>query len=450
MKKINRLFLGTLFMVSCIIFGTTSAYADDISAPDTQGVQVTSYKTSLTPPVIDGDLSDVIWQNRPYTALANRFKNNGQSLSTDFKTAWDDKSFYVAANIKEKNLKEAGTIWATDEISIFINANNSKAESYTVPYDVQIGIGYGSTEPIFAFGGGASGRDKNKILRACKKTDTGWSVEVAIPFETLGIDPNIQKKIGFDLSADTNDGTTKFWSNTETTDLWRYTSGFGTLVLSPNTLQDSKVNVTGISLDNTNLNLYKGQSVSITPSLTPSNASDNAVMWTSSDNSIVSVTDGNALDSPINDISNNRAILKAVNSGTATITATSKDGSKTAVCTVKVLEGDGNTNSVNNDMKVNVLNEKNIALGQNASVDISVSNSAYNLKSATLVMILCDSQNKMVDLATACNSIEPQGTSELVTNIQIPSTGKYTLKYFVCDDLDKLTPINSVVIRTIE
>ncbi|MFL0252871.1 sugar-binding protein [Clostridium neuense] len=447
MMKINKLFIQALIIVSCIIIGTSNVHADTAVQEDKQGTQITSYKTSLSP-TIDGDLSDAIWQNRPFTPLANRYKNDGESLKADFKTAWDDKYFYVAANMKEKNIKDGGTIWSTDEVSIFIDANNSKTQSYKVPYDVQIGVGYGSTEPVFAFGGGASGRDASKIQRACKKTADGWSLEVAIPFETLGVDPNKQQVMGFDIAADTNDGTTKFWSNTETTDSWRYTSGFGTLILSPSTLQDKKVSVSGITLDNNNLSLYKGQTVTITPTILPLSASDKSVIWTSSDNNVVAVTDGNAPESSMNDISNNSAILTAKNSGTATITAATEDGSKTAVCTVTVLDGNGT--DANDDVKIDVTNEKNVALGQNALVSVSAQNNSYNIKNATLVVALYDSQNKMIDIETSSDSIDPEGTSYLAASVNIPSTGKYTLKYFVCDDLENLTPLNTAVVRTIQ
>lgn len=449
MIKINKLFLQALIIISCTVIGTSSVRADTVTQNDIQGTQITSYKTSLAP-TIDGDLSDATWQNRPFTPLANRYKNDGESLKADFKTAWDDNYFYVAANMKETNIKDGGTIWATDEVSIYVDANNSKTQNYTVPYDVQIGVGYGSTEPVFAFGGGANGRDASKIKRACKKTADGWSLEVAIPFDTLGIDPNKQKIMGFDIAADTNDGTTKFWSNTETTDSWRYTSGFGNLILSPSTLQDKKVNVAGITLDNNSLNLYKGQSVTITPTIAPFNASDKSVVWTSSDDSVVSVIDGNAPESSMNDISNNLAILTAKNSGTATITATTKDGNKTAVCIVKVLDGTATDDNVNSDVKITELSERNIALGQNALVSISAQNNTYNIKNATLVMALYDSQNKMIDIETSSDSINPGDTSDLAANVQIPSTGKYTLKYFVCDDLEKLTPLSTVVVKTIQ
>ena len=57
----------------------------------------------------------------------------------------------------------------------------------------------------------------------------------------------------------------------------------------------------------------------LTATVTPDNATDKTVTWTSSDSTVATVSDGT---------------VKAVKAGTATITA--KAGEKTATCTVTV------------------------------------------------------------------------------------------------------------------
>ena len=84
----------------------------------------------------------------------------------------------------------------------------------------------------------------------------------------------------------------------------------------------STVAVTGVTLDKTTLNLVVGSSEKLTATVTPNNATDKTVEWKSSDSAIASV-----------DGSGN---VTAVKAGSATITVTTKDGSKTASCTVTV------------------------------------------------------------------------------------------------------------------
>ena len=84
----------------------------------------------------------------------------------------------------------------------------------------------------------------------------------------------------------------------------------------------STIAVTGVSLNKTSLSLTVGESQSLSATVSPSNASDKSVSWKSSDTSVAT-----------GDGSGN---VKAVKAGTATITVTTKDGSKTATCKVTV------------------------------------------------------------------------------------------------------------------
>jgi uncharacterized protein YjdB len=79
------------------------------------------------------------------------------------------------------------------------------------------------------------------------------------------------------------------------------------------------VNVTGVSLNRTSLTLNPGGSFQLEATVTPSNADDKTVEWTSSDTSKVTVENG---------------LVKAVSPGTATVTATA--GGKSAECKVTV------------------------------------------------------------------------------------------------------------------
>lgn len=82
-------------------------------------------------------------------------------------------------------------------------------------------------------------------------------------------------------------------------------------------------NVESISLSMTEVSLYEGEEVVLTPQFTPSDATNQQVSWSSSDNNVATVSGGQ---------------VTAVSSGTATITATSADGGHTATCTVTVKE----------------------------------------------------------------------------------------------------------------
>ena len=82
------------------------------------------------------------------------------------------------------------------------------------------------------------------------------------------------------------------------------------------------VPVTGVSLDKTNLSMKVGEKATLKATVTPEDATNKTVTWTSSDSSIAEV-------STLGEVTAKAA-------GEVTITATTQDGGKTATCTVKV------------------------------------------------------------------------------------------------------------------
>ncbi len=89
----------------------------------------------------------------------------------------------------------------------------------------------------------------------------------------------------------------------------------------------SDVPVSGITLDKTSVDIKVGRTVTLTATVTPSNAANKDVSWSTADSSIATVDNG---------------VVKAVAVGETTITVTTVDGGKQASCKVTVTEGAAN------------------------------------------------------------------------------------------------------------
>lgn len=108
----------------------------------------------------------------------------------------------------------------------------------------------------------------------------------------------------------------------------------GTIITDPKTvLEDAEiyfgntndVSATSISLNNSSISLVEGTTATLTATVLPSNATNKTVSWKSSDSNVATVSEG---------------IVTAVGKGTATITATTTDGTNlSATCTVTVSDG---------------------------------------------------------------------------------------------------------------
>ncbi|MBQ6497958.1 MAG: Ig-like domain-containing protein [Bacilli bacterium] len=88
------------------------------------------------------------------------------------------------------------------------------------------------------------------------------------------------------------------------------------------TVSEAYVAVEEITLNKTTLTLEEGATETLTATITPSNATDKEVRWTSSNEDVVTVANG---------------LVTAINEGTATITATASNGLE-AICEVTVFE----------------------------------------------------------------------------------------------------------------
>ena len=84
-----------------------------------------------------------------------------------------------------------------------------------------------------------------------------------------------------------------------------------------------QVAVTGMTLEKKSIEVEKGKTEAINAIITPENATRKAITWTSSDTNVATVTNG---------------VVKGISAGTATITATTKDGNFTDTCEVTVTQ----------------------------------------------------------------------------------------------------------------
>lgn len=87
----------------------------------------------------------------------------------------------------------------------------------------------------------------------------------------------------------------------------------------------ANVPVESVSLNHTELSLTEGDIDTLTATVEPDNATDQNVIWSSSDNTVATVDENGK--------------VTAVAAGTATITVTTVDQNKTATCTVTVTHG---------------------------------------------------------------------------------------------------------------
>ncbi len=101
------------------------------------------------------------------------------------------------------------------------------------------------------------------------------------------------------------------------------------------TVTSSTVSVTGVRLNTNSVNLTVGNTATLTATISPENATNKSVTWSTSNDEVVTVVDG---------------VVTAVGAGTATITVTTQDGGFKAECAVTVKAATVNVESVSLDI----------------------------------------------------------------------------------------------------
>ena len=172
---------------------------------------------------VDGDLSEWIIDNKA-TKVTLGTPNN----IVNFATMWNDQYLYIAAEITDDiKLFENSIVYQNDAFEVFINPGNEKIQKY-MPNDKQLFVGF--TEN----GTELYKNTNSQCLTGWKNTDTGYTVEMAIPWLEMGVTPSVGTAVGFDLSCDDKDKagdreSVILWAGTN--DNWKDTTNFGTLYL---------------------------------------------------------------------------------------------------------------------------------------------------------------------------------------------------------------------------
>ena len=187
-----------------------------------KGIQHTEARRGT--PVIDGAV-DTTWQYAN-KVLVDQFTEGSEGASGSAYTMWDKDFLYVLINVVDTNLSKVSVNpWEQDSVEIFIDENNNRTTDYEVD-DVQYRVNFDNEVTI---GGGPS---ESGFVSATSLTDTGYIVELAIPY-------NLEEKkqgdlIGFDVQINDDNGAGTRTSVVNWNDLsgsgWRNTTEFGALL----------------------------------------------------------------------------------------------------------------------------------------------------------------------------------------------------------------------------
>ena len=216
---------------------------------------------------------------------------------------------------KDLEIKSGETLTLDDGASLNAGNHNVIVDGGTLGEGFNLGDSVKYTPDIQteSLPNGTEGTSYSQTLMATGTTPITWSIESG---GTLPA--GLQLENGVITGTPTTAGTSTFTVKAENS----YGSDSKKLSITIN--ESATISVTGVSLDQSALTITEGDTVPLTATVEPSNATNKGVTWSSSAENVATVdANGN---------------VTAVGAGTATITVTTEDGSFTAKCTVTVRE----------------------------------------------------------------------------------------------------------------
>ncbi|SFD77441.1 Por secretion system C-terminal sorting domain-containing protein [Chitinophaga sp. CF118] len=159
---------------------------------------------SGTAPVIDQSI-DAAWAIAPVKNISNVILG---SLPSDYAGKWralyDNTNLYLLVEVNDgTKLSDSGASWWEDDVvEIFIDGDNSKGTAYDGINDFQLGFRWNdNTVHVGSYSvNRTTGINYNQYATA-----TGYTLEVAIPWSTIGVSPSIGKSLGLDVQIDDDD-----------------------------------------------------------------------------------------------------------------------------------------------------------------------------------------------------------------------------------------------------
>ena len=192
----------------------------------------------------------------------------------------------------------------------------------------------------------------------------------------------------------------------------KVSNSYKTVTKAVEVVSASSVNsVTGIKLNTTSLTITVGANASLSASITPENATNKAITWSSSNESVALVS--------------SKGKVAGVGVGSAVITATTQDGNKTAMANVTVKKASTSSSSSSSSSSTSTTTTIKVTKVNINSDDFTIK--VGNTKTLTYTITPSNATNKKVTWDTTDPSVAKVSTAGKVTGVGA-GTAYITLK----------------------
>lgn len=228
-----------------------------------------------------------------YEDLSNMTIDSSYPISRGYTNA--DSTNYTRFNVTQSRTGEVYFTFDTSDIP-----SNATITSVSARGKARVSNTTRVSSTVMQFYSGTTAKGDNRTFAST----TASTQTITVGSWTRAELNNLRLKIGGTASSSTSSRRIDFYGADFTVE---YTAG--------------TISVTGVTLDKATDSVEEGSTTTLTATIAPSNATDQAVTWSTSNSNVATVSNG---------------VVTGVAPGTATITVTTHDGGFTATCLVTV------------------------------------------------------------------------------------------------------------------
>ena len=163
---------------------------------------------------IDGSLTQ--WPGRPPELIGSErlvVGADGTGFGAAVKLCWDQANLYVLAQVSDPtplmNTSQGKELWNGDGLELFIGAEHGDGAGGLLPGDRQVLLAArralpGAGDPWYVVN--AARQPDIRLIAVPSVEGAGYTLEAAIPWSALGVTPQENLELLFDLAVDDGDG----------------------------------------------------------------------------------------------------------------------------------------------------------------------------------------------------------------------------------------------------
>ena len=178
-----------------------------------------------------------MWKNNAAIRLANIVDgkiHSGRDLSAVWQSHWDDRFLYVRVDtVDDTFIRDSQAPWSDDSIELYIDADGSRLAQFDGKNDFH--FIYRWKDKNVSLSKNSPRKNNLGIRQTMIRTNKGYTLETAIPWKTLGVNPIAGRTIGIDVqindddSGQERDGKLAWHSKND--NAWKNPQNFGRVLL---------------------------------------------------------------------------------------------------------------------------------------------------------------------------------------------------------------------------